>query len=178
MLLKCCARTSEISVFNQRKCEAMKKNGEIKRVSPNLTCYFIVDIDGRELPVYEVTGLEEKLRYLYYRSGSDDSDFAARPTEEPGGQNITIKWGIFHKDVHGMDLFHWWRDERFYESDKDTLLDIKIIMLDENETPVMQWNCEKCQMIRYIGPTFKADESTIAMQTLEIEASTVTSKMV
>ena len=155
----------------------MKREDIIWDQYPHLTCYWTIDWDGIPFSAYEVTGLRERLDYIYYRTGDQGEGYSSKSVSSPGGTRITIKWGIFSTNFVGARLFHRWRDERISDPDKDSLINILIIHNDENGNGIMKWNCVGCKAVEYIGPKLKADESEIAMQTLVLEAQEVHSEI-
>lgn len=143
---------------------------------PELTCYWRLEVDGKRLSANEISGLNEKLEYVTYRDGSNKDGVATKRLAKPSGGRITIKWAIFSEDNHGAQMFHNWRDDRTTHPDKDVRVDILITLLDQNEFPVIWWNCRNCTPLEYQGPTLKADVSEIAMQTLILEVEQIQSK--
>ncbi len=155
----------------------MKEYESSRKEYPHLTCYWTIDWDGIPFSAYEVSGLKERLDYIYYRTGNQGDSYSAKAVSNPGGTRITIKWGIFSSDLYGARLFHKWRDERIHDPDQESLINILIIHLDEYGNGIMKWNCVGCKALEYIGPTLKADESAIAMQTLVLEAQEIHSEI-
>lgn len=145
---------------------------------PLLTCYWRIEFDNKKLSAYEVSGLTEKLDYVSYRAGSDVTGYDRKKLGRPQGGQITIKWGIFAGKDFGAHMFHLWRDERTYDHDKKVDIDINIILMDENNDDILQWKCKSCTPLEYQGPTLKADESAIAMQTLILDVEEIHSKFV
>ncbi len=145
---------------------------------PHLTCYWRVIFDGEQLSAYEVSGLTEKMEYVSYRRGDDPSGYVSKKLAKPQGGQITIKWGIFSSHDFGAHMFHKWRDDRTYNSDKKVSVDIQVILIDEKDNEVLQWNCKSCTPpLEYIGPVLRADESVIAMQTLVLDVEQIESKI-
>lgn len=144
---------------------------------PHLTCYWRVIFDGEQLSAYEVSGLTEKMDYVSYRRGDDPSGYLSKKLSQPQGGQITIKWGIFSSEDFGAQMFHKWRDDRRYNSDKKVSVDVQVILLDEKGNEVLQWNCISCTPLEYIGPVLRADESVIAMQTLVLDVEQIQSEI-
>lgn len=156
----------------------MKKIVSSRTEYPHLTCYWTIDWDGIPFSAYEVTGLKESLDYIYYRAGNQGNNFDSQPVSKPGGTRITIKWGVFSSDAYGAHIFHNWRDERVHDPDEDSRINILIIHTDENGNGIIKWNCKGCKAIEYVGPTLKADESEIAMQSLVLSVEELRSEII
>ena len=145
---------------------------------PHLTCYWRVFFDGDQFSAYEVSGLNEKMEYVSYRSGAEKEGYVAKQLAGPQGGTLTITWGIFSTNRNGAHIFHKWRDDRTTDPEKKTSVDIQITLLDEYANDVMKWNCKNCLPLEYQGPTLKADESAIAMQTLILEVEEIKSEFI
>ena len=144
---------------------------------PNLTCYWDIYFGNLKVSAYEVTGLNESIDLIPWRQGSDTEGFKQVQVDKPTQSRLTVKWGVFTEGYNGAHVFQLWRDARSYYNDSNSI-DILVTLLDENQNPVLYWICRNCIPVEYQGPSLKADESAIAMQTLVMTTSSIRSEYV
>jgi phage tail-like protein len=45
---------------------------------------------------------------------------------------------------------------------------ISVILLNQAHQPVKYWNIERAYPVRWIGPDFRSDQNSVAIETLEL----------
>jgi len=108
----------------------------------------------------EVSGLQVEVKVIEYRDGSDEP-FMRKGRGLSAYQNLTFKRGV----TGHMEFWQW--------LEQGTKGDVArspggVILLNEDREPVMTWTFEDAWPTKYVGPTFNAKNSEIAMETLEI----------
>jgi phage tail-like protein len=108
----------------------------------------------------EVSGLGAEITPIEYRTGSEPN----RVRKLPGLNkftNIVLKRGIIG------DLTFWnWLVSAMQGNVQRTA--VSIILLDENRTPVLRWNCVRAWPCKWSGPGLNAKTNEVAIETLEL----------
>lgn len=146
---------------------------------PQLDCYWTIHIGDIQLSATEVTGLKETIELIPYRSGNMTNDFATIKMNRPQDGRIVIKWPIFSEGSNGAHIFQDWRDrDRDGLFNQASAVDVTVILMDENQEPVMQWLCKDCNPIDYAGPDLRGDKGEIAIQTMTLATNSIKSSYV
>ena len=122
---------------------------------------FHVEIDGISRGAFhEVSGLDSTVDVVEHREGG----WNQTPRKLPGQTKhspIVLKWG-FNID---RDLIDW------HQSVVDGQIDRKdgsIVLLDRRNAEVARWNFTRAWPSKYTGPSFNAEASDVAIETLEL----------
>jgi phage tail-like protein len=112
-------------------------------------------------------GTAVKVVAIEYRNGSEEM----RHRKLPGltkYKAITLKRGV----IGDLTLWNWIR--RGVTGDYNNLrTDGSIILKNEAGQEVMRWNLTRAWASKYIGPSFNAKNSEVALETLEIQVERV-----
>jgi phage tail-like protein len=132
-----------------------------ERKDPYLSCRFLVEIEGLVVGGFsEVSGLQAETQVEEYREGGVN-DFVHRLPKETKYQNITLKRGITDSDV----LWTW---HRFVVNGIVMRKNGYIILLDSEGNEKWRWGFTDAYPTKWVGPDFKADGSTVAVETVEL----------
>ena len=109
----------------------------------------------------EVTGLNVKLDVEEIKEGGENR-FAHRFPSRPKYETLVLKRGM----LTGSALIAWARDavEQFSFSTKTVV----ILLLNENGAPLASWNIVNAWPVALRTSEFKAQDSTVAVETLEL----------
>jgi phage tail-like protein len=127
------------------------------RNDPFPTYAFCVLVDGFEAAQFsECSGLEMTVKFDEVREGGENGFVHKLPGRIEYG-NLVLKHGM----PRGGELQKWCmrRDRR----------KVTVQLVDQkNLTPVMQWVFDDAYPVKWSGPSFKASENAIAIETLEL----------
>lgn len=136
-----------------------------------LTCKFWVQIDGVAQAFFrECSGLSLQTEVFEYSEGGLNAYTHKFPVRTKVG-NITLKRGLVEPDY----LWDW------YSAVVDGRIERRsvTILLYENRVAatsqvVTSWKLEDALPIKWVGPTFKSDESATAVEQLEFVCGAIT----
>lgn len=114
----------------------------------------------------EVSGLEAEVTPIDYRNGSEEM----RHRKLPGltkYKAITLKRGM----IGDLALWNWIR--RGITGAANLRTDGSIVMKDEAGQEVMRWNFTRAWASKFVGPSFNAKNSEVALETLEIQVERI-----
>jgi phage tail-like protein len=122
---------------------------------------FLVEIDGITRASFrECSGLDARQQVVEYREGGDPLTERKLPGLNTF-TNITLRWGITD------DAQFWnWR-----KSAMDGQVERKngsIVLLDPTGTEKLRWNFRDAWPSAWVGPTFNATTSDVAIESVEI----------
>lgn len=131
------------------------------RQDPYRAHRFLVEIDGIARASFrECSGLETRQQPIEYREGGDPLTVRKLPGLVTYS-NITLRWGITD------DPSFWaWR-----KSAADGSVQRKngsIVLLDETGTEKIRWNFREGWPSAWVGPSFNASGSDVAVESVEI----------
>ena len=124
--------------------------------------HFSVDFKGKNVAFSEVSGLDQDVQVIEYRSG-DSPEYT--PVKLSGLQkfsNITLKRGIAKSD---NDFFDWLRKVKL---DKPDRRDLTISLLNEDHKPVFTWKVKAVFPTKISGPSMKATGNEVAIESIEL----------
>lgn len=120
-----------------------------------------VEIDGLDAGGFsEVSGFDLSIDVMEYREG----DSVQTPMKMPGLRrysNIVLKQGL----ADSMVLYDWITTGVDGAVERKT---ITITLLDEEESPAASWQVINAWPMRYTAPSFDANASEVAIESLEI----------
>jgi phage tail-like protein len=108
----------------------------------------------------EVSGLDAEIAPIEYRNGSEDITMRKMPGLKKF-TNIVLKRGV----IGDVTFWNWILQGLNGAINR---VDGNIILLNEQKTPVMQWNITRAWPCKYTGPGLNAKNSEIAIESLEI----------
>src|SRR5689334_15779025 len=133
----------------------------VPRNDPYVAFNYLIEIGGiRAGGFNEASGLDGEIEPVDYRNG--DEDFVARKL--PGMKkfpNIVLKRGI----IGELDIFQWFQLGAAGTVDRR---EGAIVLRDEQRNEVMRWKFVRGWACKYTGPSFKADSSAVAIESIEI----------
>jgi phage tail-like protein len=127
-------------------------------------CRFYVEIAGIPQAVFtEVSGLEIEIETFQYEEGGTNGYVHQLPGRVKT-TNLTFKRGI----TRSTELMDW-----CLEVAQGTIKpqNLTVVMYDSMGEALTRWNFEDAYPIKWIGPQFASDGSTVAIETLELAHS-------
>ena len=126
--------------------------------------YFQVDFGfggGDEAAFQEVSGLTAEITTEDYKEGGLNVFAHRLPTGVKYG-NLVLKRGMF-KDSSTVEWCKKALNEFIFEP-----RDVSVVLLDENNEPVTQWNFSRAYPVKWVISEFKAQDSALVIETLEL----------
>jgi phage tail-like protein len=128
---------------------------------PYLGCRFVVEIDSLTVGGFsEVSGLVVEVETEDYQEGGVN-DYVHKLPKGIKYPNLVLKRGITDSD----ELWKWYED---VVNGKIKHKNGSIILLDSEGNVKRTWTFEDVYPIKWTGPDFKADNSAIAIESLEL----------
>jgi phage tail-like protein len=125
------------------------------------SCRFYVMIDGIMQGVFtEISGLQMEMDVMDYQEGGNNG-FVHRLPGFTKVTNLTLKRGMTSTN----DFYRWCAD---IASGKFTRRNVSVVMYDAGGTELMRWNFVNAYPVKWIGPQFRAADSTATIETLEL----------
>ncbi len=127
--------------------------------------HFQVEWGGTEIGFTEVSGLDVETEPIEYRHGASPE---YHKTKQPGMQkysNITLKRGTFKSD---NEFYDWWKITMKFEEGETFRRDLTISLLGEDHAPIVVWKVKKAWPIKVQPTDLKADDYSIAIETIEL----------
>jgi len=136
-----------------------------KGSSPYSNFNFTVDIGGATLGGFsEVSGLSTETEVVEYREGSDPNAPAKKIPGLHKVSDITLKRGIIAGDTSLWD----WRQMVVDGDAEGARKSGSIIMYDENNVPIAEWEFKNAWPSKIEGPSLNADGNEVAIESLTI----------
>jgi phage tail-like protein len=134
------------------------------RKDPMESYNFTVEIDGLVVAGFkELSGIESRIEVVEYRDGEDKLLPARKLPGKVTYANLVLRAAISQDKT----LFNWHMDwVKGAASAKRK--SIRIALLDRTGQVQLSWKIREAWPVAYIGPTFNAESSLVALQTLEI----------
>ncbi|NLX10734.1 MAG: phage tail protein [Chloroflexi bacterium] len=132
------------------------------RIDPFVSFNFLVEIDGITRAAFQEVsgGIEITIEPIDHREGGD----ITRVRKLPGMTqyaNIVLKRGM----TDDVELYQWILDAA---EGRVVRKNGSIIILDRTGTEVARYNFFDAWPTKYTGPTFNAETSDVAIETLEL----------
>ncbi len=131
-------------------------------VYPLTRFHFEVEWGGSNVGFQEVSGLDFTTEVSEYRHGAMREHSKVKVPGMRTYSNITLKRGILPKD---NEFFLWWNNTAM---DKPVRRDMTIKLLNEKHEPVIAWRVKNAWPLSLKSTDLNADDSGIAVETLEI----------
>ncbi|CAG1003621.1 hypothetical protein MYXO_03221 [Myxococcaceae bacterium] len=123
---------------------------------------FLVEIEGLVVGGFsEVSGLQVETVLETYREGglNEYEHKLAGPTRYPS--NLVLKRGL--TDIEALWSWHQDVTQGKIERKNGTLY-----LLDRQRLPAMWWDFVEAYPVKWMGPEFRADSNTVAVETVEL----------
>ena len=124
--------------------------------------HFQVQWGGTRTSFREISGLDIEIETTSFREGSSPSDSERKMPGLRKFGNITLKRGLVKGD---NEFFDWINTKGNGGMERR---DISISLLDEQHQPVVIWKIKNAFPVKYQGPALKADNSEVAVESLEL----------
>jgi phage tail-like protein len=122
---------------------------------------FQVEIKGIvEAGFNEVSGLQAETELEEYNEGGIN-EYTHRFPKKIKYPPLVLKRGILRSN----ELWDWYQG---FMMKKIKRMDVTIKLTDENGEAIMNWTLKEAYPIKWVGPTFSASKSEVAIETLEI----------
>ena len=103
----------------------------------------------------EVSGLQVEMQVTEYEEGGTNTFIHKLPGRLKVA-NVTLKHGL----TKSNDFLQWCM--------KLERRNVSVIMFDSIGKPVVRWNFSKAYAVKWVGPQFTADSTTIAIESIEL----------
>jgi phage tail-like protein len=119
----------------------------------------------------EVSGLTAEVDVFSYEEGGEN-DYVRKLPGRAKFSNVTLKRGV----VYNEGLWLWFRD---VSRGKIVRADVSVVLYDTTHDELKRWNLAKAYPVKWVGPSFKADENAVSVESLELafEGMSVSSKL-
>lgn len=146
---------------------------------PPVSFYFEARIanqaGGADASFAEVSGLDAEREISEIKEGGENR-FAHRVPGRGNHGNLVLKRGLM---LASSALFDWCKT--VLEDDLDSAIETKnvsVSLLSPEGSPLINWNITRAWPVKWQVAAFKARESEIAMETLELAYAQVTREVV
>lgn len=148
-------------------------NKTAKRIDPFATFKFHVEIgDIKEAAFDECSGLEKSTDVFEYQEGGQN-DFVYKLPGRTKYSNITLKRGF----AKSNELFNWYKkiEEDLLTGKGITREQVSIILYSSaKQEDIMRWTLRDAFPVKWVGPSFKAGEAAVAIESLELAHNGIT----
>lgn len=135
--------------------------GIAERTDPYTGFVFKVEVEGLLVGGFsEVSGLQAEVETETYREGGEN-EYVHKLVKGTTYPNLVLKRGITDSDL-------LWRWHRNVVNGKIERRNCRIILLDCQGNEKWHWLCQDAFPVKWNGPDFKADTSSVAIETLEL----------
>lgn len=124
--------------------------------------HFIAEWGGTRIGFAEISGLDIEIDAVSVRDGSSPIDSGRMVPGIRRFSNIILKRGIAKSD---NDFFNWINTKSNGNIERR---DLRISLLDESHNPIFVWKVNSAFPVKYSGPILIANDSEIAIETLEL----------
>ena len=107
----------------------------------------------------EASGLEAQIDVMEYEEGGNNL-FVHKLPGRIKYPNVTLKRGM----IFANDLWDWFQGVMNRQIVRQN---ISIILFSHDGTEVRRWNLENAYPIKWSGPSFKASDNAIAIESIE-----------
>ena len=128
--------------------------------------YFRATVDGTQLSLQEVTGLETTNKVIEYRHCDAEEFITQKRIGMTETSTLKLSKGVFEADSHFLDMFNEVY-EKAYMSETTGRMDILVELLNELGDAIMVWNFHNCIPTKLGGVSLKSDASEAAVEEIE-----------
>jgi len=124
---------------------------------------FLVELDGIiRAAFHEASGFDSSIEITEHREGGENITNRKLPAMVKYS-NITLKWGL----ADDRDLYDWHR--QWATGDPAAARKSgSVILLDRQGQEKVRWNFKEAWPAKWTGPSFSAESSELAIETLEL----------
>ena len=138
---------------------ASSSGGSARTDGGHAACRFYVEIGdgGKQIQAMftELSGLQVEMQVMEYEEGGTNSFVHRLPGRLKVG-NITLKHGL----TKSNEFLKWCMNiER---------KNVTVVMYDVAGQPVVRWHFNKAYAVKWTGPSFTADSTAMAIESIEI----------
>lgn len=131
------------------------------RADPLLAFRFVVRIDGDTMGGFsEVSGLQAEIDVLEVQEGGENSFVHKLPGRTKHG-NVTLRRGLVTEE-----MWQWFH--QLVEGRVDRRTVAVELLPPSGDEPEMRWVFESAFPCKWNGPEFKADQSALAVESVEL----------
>jgi len=124
--------------------------------------HFQVQWGGTNIGFTEVSGLDVETEVIEYRQGASPEYHKIKMPGMTKFTNITLKRGTFAND---NEFYNWWNSVKLNTIERR---DLTISLLNESHEPVVVWKVKNAWPSKVTSTDLKADDSQVAIETLEL----------
>ena len=134
---------------------------EPRGAGAHAACRFYVEIGGKDggkqihALFTEVSGLQVEMQVMEYEEGGTNTFVHRLPGRLKVG-NVTLKRGL----TKSNEFLRWCM--------KLERRNVTVVMYDSTGQPVIRWNFANAYPVKWVGPQFTADSSTLAIESIEL----------
>ena len=133
----------------------------VRPIEPFVTFNFAVEIEGLLVGGFsEVSGLESEIQFEDYREGGVNG-FIHKLPGPTSYANLVLKHGL--TPVGALWNWHYNTTQGIIQRKNGT-----IMLLDQQQMPVMWWNFRNALPVRWTGPTFNAASDEVGFESIEL----------
>lgn len=134
-----------------------------QRVDPHGAYNFLVEIDGITRAAFqEASGFESAIDVIEHREGGDNTTMRKVPGMTKY-TNITLKRGL----TDDPELYQWHR--QWVTGDPTARRkNGSVVLIDRQGQEKLRWNFVNAWPAKWTGPTFNAEGTDVAIETLEL----------
>lgn len=130
---------------------------------PLLKFHYQVEWGGSRIGFTEVSGLDIEVEEVLYREGSNPEYHDLKMPGRVKYSDITLKRGVFEGD---NEYFDWLKTQKLNQVERR---DITISLLNEDHEPVMVWKVKNAWPSKLTSTDLKADDNSVAIETLVVK---------
>ncbi len=124
---------------------------------------FNVQIQGIQQAIFsECSGLQVETEVFEYMEGGRN-DYVHKLPGRTKVSNVTLKWGV----TDGHDLWDWFKSVARGQGQIQRK-NVSIVLQDPRGNEVTRWTFLEAYPVKWVGPAFKASETAVAVETLEL----------
>jgi phage tail-like protein len=132
-----------------------------ERSDPYFSFRFLVEIDSLVVGGFsDVSGLQVEVETEDYQEGGVN-EYVHKLPKSARYTNLVLKRGITDSD-------NLWKWQQEVVNGKIGRKNGRIVLLDSEGNEKWQWRFKEAYPVRWVGPDFKADGSSVAIETLEL----------
>lgn len=131
------------------------------RRDPGTSLRFYIELDGlQEAEFSECSGLQVEMEVMEYQEGGRNGYVHKLPGRLKVS-NVTLRRGIITSDK----LWEWFKKAA---SGRIERKNFDVVLCDEQGQERQRWSFQEAYPVKWVGPTLKASDNTIAVEALEL----------
>jgi phage tail-like protein len=143
------------------------------RVDHFATFQFQVEVEGKPVATFsECGGLEVNVKYDEVREGGQNEFVHRLPGRVEYG-NLVLKRGYLPADGtaagEGLsEFFRWCLSALNRQGNQVQRHDVSVTLVSQTGTRIYSWVFRRCYPVKWSGPSLRAGENAVAVETLEL----------